>query len=98
MSGGTGHLPLIPVDYEVAEVKGAFRVGLPAYAASHCPTEIKGIVALADREQFGIDIACIDDMALWQEALRLQSQKEALDATESTYANPRGYADSIQST
>jgi hypothetical protein len=27
---------------------------------------------LADREQFGIDIACIDDMALWQEALRLQ--------------------------
>ena len=39
--GGAGHPLPLPVDHKVTEVKGAFRVGLPAYTASYGTTEAK---------------------------------------------------------
>jgi hypothetical protein len=66
--GGTGHLLPIPVDHQAAEGKSALCPGLPVHAASHGPTALEGLVALADREPFGIDRACIDEMTPGQEA------------------------------
>jgi hypothetical protein len=60
--GGTGHLLPIPVDHQAAESKSALCPGLPAHAASHGPIALEGLVALADREPFGIDRACIGEM------------------------------------
>jgi hypothetical protein len=64
VSCGASHLLPLPVDPKAAEVKGALRMSLPAHAASPRPTDVDGIVALADREPFGIDIVSINDMAL----------------------------------
>jgi hypothetical protein len=60
-----GGLLRLPVDEEVAGVNPRFVAGRPSVIGSRGANQFKLVVALTLHEQFGINIAGIDNMLIW---------------------------------
>jgi hypothetical protein len=64
VSHGADHALLLPIDREMADIKGPLGVGLPADTPTRWAAQVYPIDALALCQEFGIDIARVHDMAL----------------------------------